>query len=76
MPISPGARWKHRGRWTSSPDDAEDEPQSQSRRNATFGGAHLVVVPIDYTENSRVLIDELREKSKKVADPMVCIAPE
>ena len=27
---------------------------------------HLVVVPIDYTENSRVLIDELREKLKKV----------
>jgi hypothetical protein len=76
MPISPGARWKHRGRWTSSPDDAEDELQSQSRRNATFGGVHLVVVPIDYTENSRVLIDELRENLKKVADPMVCIAPE
>jgi acetolactate synthase-1/2/3 large subunit len=33
------------------------------------GGVHLVVVPIDYTENTRVLIDELREKLKKVAEP-------
>jgi acetolactate synthase-1/2/3 large subunit len=31
---------------------------------------HLVVVPIDYTENSRVLIDELREKLQKVAEPV------
>jgi acetolactate synthase-1/2/3 large subunit len=34
------------------------------------GGVHLVVVPIDYTENSRVLIDELREKLKKVPEPV------
>jgi len=34
------------------------------------GGVHLVVVPIDYTENSRVLIDELREKLEKVAEPV------
>ena len=34
------------------------------------GGVHLVVAPIDYTENSRVLIDELREKLKKVAEPV------
>ena len=26
------------------------------------GGVHLVVVPIDYTENTRVLVDELRER--------------
>jgi acetolactate synthase I/II/III large subunit len=32
------------------------------------GGVHLVVAPIDYSENSRVLIDELREKVKKVAE--------
>lgn len=37
---------------------------------AEMGGVHLVVVPIDYTENSRVLIDELREKLKKVAEPV------
>jgi acetolactate synthase-1/2/3 large subunit len=30
---------------------------------------HLIVVPIDYTENTRVLIDELREKLKTVAEP-------
>ena len=24
------------------------------------GGVHLVVVPVDYAENSRVLLDELR----------------
>jgi acetolactate synthase-1/2/3 large subunit len=27
------------------------------------------VVPIDYTENTRVLVDELREKLKRVAEP-------
>jgi acetolactate synthase-1/2/3 large subunit len=26
------------------------------------GGVHLVVVPIDYSENQRVLIDELRQR--------------
>src|SRR5208282_874599 len=29
------------------------------------GGVHLVVVPVDYTENKRVLVDELREKVKQ-----------
>jgi acetolactate synthase-1/2/3 large subunit len=32
------------------------------------GGVHLVVVPIDYSENTRVLVDELREKLKQVAE--------
>ena len=32
------------------------------------GGVHLVAVPIDYSENTRVLVDELREKLK-VAEP-------
>jgi acetolactate synthase-1/2/3 large subunit len=32
-------------------------------------GVHLVAVPIDYTENTRVLIDELAEKLKKVDGP-------
>jgi acetolactate synthase-1/2/3 large subunit len=27
---------------------------------------HLVVVPIDYTENKRVLVDELREKVQQI----------
>ena len=31
---------------------------------------HLVVVPIDYTENTRVLVDELREKLKQVVEPI------
>jgi acetolactate synthase I/II/III large subunit len=26
------------------------------------GGVHLVVVPIDYSENKRVLVDELRNR--------------
>ncbi|WFU34952.1 acetolactate synthase large subunit [Bradyrhizobium brasilense] len=30
------------------------------------GGVHLVVVPIDYTENKRVLVDELREKVQQI----------
>jgi acetolactate synthase I/II/III large subunit len=33
------------------------------------GGVHLVVVPIDYSENTRVLVDELREKLKEVIEP-------
>jgi acetolactate synthase I/II/III large subunit len=28
------------------------------------GGVHIVAVPIDYSENTRVLVDELREKLK------------
>jgi acetolactate synthase I/II/III large subunit len=34
------------------------------------GGVHLVVVPIDYTENTRVLVDELREKLKQIDEPV------
>ena len=33
------------------------------------GGVHLVVVPIDYSENIRVLVDELRAKVKPAAAP-------
>jgi acetolactate synthase-1/2/3 large subunit len=28
----------------------------------SHGGVHLVIVPIDYSENTRVLVDELRER--------------
>jgi acetolactate synthase-1/2/3 large subunit len=35
-------------------------------RAFTAGGVHLVVMPIDYSENIRVLVDELREKVKRV----------
>ncbi|MBR0933107.1 acetolactate synthase large subunit [Bradyrhizobium jicamae] len=30
------------------------------------GGVHLVVIPIDYSENKRVLVDELREKLTQI----------
>jgi acetolactate synthase I/II/III large subunit len=30
------------------------------------GGVHLVVAPIDYSENKRVLIDELKAKVAKI----------
>jgi acetolactate synthase-1/2/3 large subunit len=33
------------------------------------GGVHLVVVPIDYSENKRVLVDELRAKVKPLEEP-------
>jgi acetolactate synthase-1/2/3 large subunit len=33
------------------------------------GGVHLVVVPIDYSENKRVLVDELRARVKPVQEP-------
>jgi acetolactate synthase-1/2/3 large subunit len=33
-------------------------------RAFSAGGVHLVVMPIDYSENIRVLVDELREKVK------------
>jgi acetolactate synthase-1/2/3 large subunit len=31
------------------------------------GGVHLVAVPIDYLENTRVLVDELRARVPAVA---------
>jgi len=34
-----------------------------TRENAlATGGVHLIVVPIDYSENKRVLVDELRQR--------------
>ncbi|MGX1346779.1 acetolactate synthase-1/2/3 large subunit [Bradyrhizobium elkanii] len=35
-------------------------------RAFSSGGVHLVVAPIDYTENKRVLVDELREKVQQI----------
>ena len=32
------------------------------------GGVHLVAVPIDYSENKRVLVDELRARVKPVEE--------
>ena len=33
----------------------------------TEGGVQLVTVPVDYSENSRVLVDELRSRVREVA---------
>ena len=38
------------------------EAQSALEQAFAGGGVHLVVVPIDYSENTRVLVDELRER--------------
>jgi len=38
------------------------------------GGVHLVVVPIDYVENTRVLVDELRAKLPAEAAPVAELA--
>ena len=34
--------------------------RADTRNAFKGGGVHLVVVPIEYTENTRVLVDELR----------------
>jgi acetolactate synthase-1/2/3 large subunit len=34
------------------------------------GGVQLVVVPIDYSENTRVLVDELRERLPVIPAPL------
>ena len=55
-----GAKGSHRKRGLFDPGD---------RKRVQGGGVHLVVVPIDYIENTRVLVDELREKLKQVVEP-------
>jgi len=42
--------------------DAIDEFIPTLERAFTEGGVHLVAVPIDYSENTRVLVEELRER--------------
>jgi len=42
--------------------DAIDAFIPTLERAFTEGGVHLVAVPIDYTENTRVLVEELRER--------------
>jgi acetolactate synthase-1/2/3 large subunit len=32
------------------------------------GGVHLVVAPVDYSENTRVLVDELRDRVPNPAE--------
>ena len=38
------------------------------RRCITEGGVHLVEVPVDYAENERVLIEELQEHTRRLAE--------
>jgi acetolactate synthase-1/2/3 large subunit len=42
--------------------DAIEEFAPTLERAFALGGVHLVAVPIDYSENTRVLVDELRER--------------
>jgi acetolactate synthase-1/2/3 large subunit len=42
--------------------DAIAELVPTLERAFTHGGVHLVAVPIDYSENIRVLVEELRER--------------
>jgi acetolactate synthase-1/2/3 large subunit len=44
--------------------DAVDDLVPTLDRAFKAGGVHLVAVPIDYSENTRVLVDELRAKVK------------
>jgi acetolactate synthase-1/2/3 large subunit len=41
---------------------AVGELRSTLQKAFTSGGVHLIVVPIDYSENKRVLVDELRQR--------------
>ena len=43
-----------------------DELGSTLEKAFQAGGVHLVAVPIDYSENTRVLVKELREKVKEL----------
>ncbi|MFY9819093.1 MAG: acetolactate synthase large subunit [Pseudolabrys sp.] len=47
--------------------DATDDPVPILDAAFKAGGVHLVVAPIDYSENKRVLIDELKAKVAKIA---------
>ena len=54
------------------PDNSERDKQREGLApalEAAFreGGVQLVIVPVDYTENSRVLVDELRNRVMEVA---------
>jgi acetolactate synthase-1/2/3 large subunit len=46
------------GSRVESTDDLVPVLQSAFER----GGVHLVVAPVDYSENTRVLVDELRDR--------------
>ena len=49
------------------PRDARSRiSRRRSRRAFAGGGVHLVDVPVDYSENTRVLVDELRNRTPDV----------
>ena len=54
-----------RGLWRQG-DRVEtiDELRPALEQAFAGGGVQLVVVPIDYSENTRVLVDELRERQR------------
>ncbi|HEY5214212.1 MAG TPA: acetolactate synthase large subunit [Acidobacteriaceae bacterium] len=45
---------------------ATEELESSLESAFQMGGVHLVIVPIDYSENRRVLIDELKSKNTQL----------
>jgi acetolactate synthase I/II/III large subunit len=49
--------------------ESVDELIPTLERAFKSGGVHLVATPIDYSENTRVLVDELRAKLQTVAEP-------
>jgi acetolactate synthase I/II/III large subunit len=49
--------------------ESVDELIPTLERAFKSGGMHLVATPIDYSENTRVLVDELRAKLQTVAEP-------
>ena len=46
--------------------DGDRGPRAGARGGVPRGGVHLVVVPIDYSENTRVLVEELGNKVPEV----------
>ncbi|MBD2751195.1 acetolactate synthase large subunit [Microvirga sp. BT688] len=50
-----------KGSQVDSPDDLVTTLEAAF----TDGGIHLVTVPVDYTENMRVLVEELRDQAQK-----------
>ena len=52
-------------------DPGSEPPRTSSRSSQSAferGGVHLVVAPVDYSENTRVLVDELRNRVPTPAD--------
>ena len=65
----PGLRQVRRGLWREGSRASSGRRSLVPTLEAAFagGGVHLVAVPIDYSENTRVLVDELRSKVSETA---------